>query len=182
MSQTKTNILITGYPGVGKTTLIRKLAAELAPFRPAGFYTAEIREKGIRHGFELVDLDGRKFVLAHVDLETAHRVGKYGVDIDGFEHYLASSNLLHPGSDLVIIDEIGKMECLSTRFRETLNQIVKSPALLIATIAYKGEGTIADLKRRPDVTLFEITLRNRDTIRPAILEIAGAFLKPGPPP
>jgi nucleoside-triphosphatase len=68
--RTKKNILITGPPGIGKTTVIKKLAEELRPFGPAGFYTAEIRVKGIRKGFELIGLDGRKGLLSHADMQS----------------------------------------------------------------------------------------------------------------
>ena len=79
MGLTKNNILITGLPGIGKTTLIKKLSEELRNFHPVGFYTAEIREEGIRNGFELISLDGRKGLLSHIDIKSPYRVGKYKI-------------------------------------------------------------------------------------------------------
>ena len=71
------HVLLTGLPGVGKTTLIRELGKRLADYHPAGFYTEEIREEGIRKGFRLESLDGRQLTLAHSDRKGPHRVGRY---------------------------------------------------------------------------------------------------------
>src|SRR6266566_719094 len=77
-------VLLTGRPGCGKTTLIRRVVNELA--RPAGgFYTEEIRERGARVGFKIVTLAGEETVLSHVDFKTANRIGKYGLDLSGLE-------------------------------------------------------------------------------------------------
>src|SRR5579885_397610 len=74
-------LVLTGRPGVGKTTLIRRLADALGS-RAGGFYTEEIRQGGRRVGFRLVTLDGEQAVLAHVGWrDRPHRVGRYGVDI-----------------------------------------------------------------------------------------------------
>ena len=86
---TKRHLLITGLPGTGKTTLLVRLARSLAEFRPAGFYTEEIRERGERLGFRLMSLDGRKGILAHVEFRGKERVGRYCVDVKGFEAFLA---------------------------------------------------------------------------------------------
>jgi nucleoside-triphosphatase THEP1 len=102
------HILITGLPGSGKTTLFRRLLDEWQNLNPVGFYTAEIREGKSRRGFELCILDGRSGTLAHVDLRTGYRVGKYGVDVNGFEAFLAELPLRGPQTGLVMIDEIGK--------------------------------------------------------------------------
>jgi len=81
MTVSKKNILITGLPGTGKTTLLRKIAEELKPFHPVGFFTSEIREANTRKGFELRSLNGKKGLLAHVDITSPYRVGKYKVDV-----------------------------------------------------------------------------------------------------
>ncbi|MGD8392245.1 MAG: nucleoside-triphosphatase [Desulfobacterales bacterium] len=158
------HILITGFPGSGKTTLFRRLVDELQHLNPAGFYTAEIREGKSRRGFELCSLDGRTGTLAHVDLRTGYRVGKYGVDVNGFEAFLAELPLWAPQTGLVMIDEIGKMECLSDRFIEIIKSVFDSDRRLVATIAQKGGGLIAQLKKRTDVRLFVLTRENQDKI------------------
>jgi nucleoside-triphosphatase len=165
----KKNLLITGLPGVGKTTLIKKLSEELKHLHPAGFYTAEIREEGVRKGFELISLNGKRGLLSHKDIKSPYRVGNYKVDIKGFEDFLDSIPFLEPRTGLTIIDEIGKMECLSDRFKKVLKEILKSDKLLIATIALKGSGLITEIKKRHDIRLFEITKNNMDIVFSEIL-------------
>ena len=147
---------------MGKTTLIRKFCDALAPVRPAGFYTQEIRRAGVRRGFELVSLDGRRGVLAHVDERGPARVGKYGVDVAGFERFLEVIDFFGERYQIIIVDEIGKMECFSPKFRTLLGQLLDSEKPLVATIALKGGGIIEQTKSRSDVTLVNITRRNRD--------------------
>jgi len=168
------HILISGLPGVGKTTLIREVAKRLAEFEPAGFYTQEIRNKsGVREGFQLVTLCGRTLVLSHISQPGPNRVGRYGVDIAGFEQLLAELDLGHAQSRLIIIDEIGKMECFSRRFTEDMTGLLDSPKTLIATIALKGAGFIRRVKDRPDCRLIMVTRENRDRLTE---ELADEFL------
>ena len=168
MGLTKKNILITGLPGIGKTTLVKKLSEELKHLRPAGFYTAEIREEGERKGFELISLDGKRGLLSHKNIKSPFRVGQYRVDIESFENFLDSIPFFDPPNRLIIIDEIGKMECLSEPFKNLLKKIFDSGKLVIATIALKGSGLIAEIKERHDTKLFEMTKYNRDSL---LLEI-----------
>jgi nucleoside-triphosphatase len=98
------NILITGQPGIGKTTLIKKLATELADLRPVGFYTEEIRENGVRRGFELESLSGQRGLLSHIDIKSPYRVSKYGVDIKCFEDFLNSIPFFDRETEIFIID------------------------------------------------------------------------------
>ena len=170
MGLVKKNLLITGLPGVGKTTLIRKLYEALKDFHPVGFYTTEIREKGMRKGFELVNLEGKKGVLSHVDIKSRYRVGRYKVDVSGFEDFLDGITFLDPSSALIMIDEIGKMECLSTKFERIMTETLDSEKWVIATIALKGSGLITEVKQRQDVKLFEITPSNRDVLFSEILK------------
>jgi nucleoside-triphosphatase len=158
------HILLTGVPGCGKTTLIRRLAHELRELYPAGFYTEEIRMHGQRRGFRLAGLDGSKGLLAHVDFHGGPRVSRYGVDVARFEDFLNSLKLDQAAAPLVFIDEIGKMECLSEEFIRLMRRLLDSQKTIVATIALKGEGFIAEIKQRPDVQLIEIGPRNRDRL------------------
>lgn len=158
------NILITGAPGCGKTTLFKRLAKEMGHFQPVGFYTQEIREEGVRRGFALTSLDGQKGLLAHVDLPTDFRVGRYGVDVAGFEAFIRRIPFSGKAAELLMIDEIGKMECLSARFIKTISDVLNSEKPLIATIAQKGSGLIAELKKRSDVQLFTLTREKQDDL------------------
>jgi nucleoside-triphosphatase len=164
------NLLLTGLPGVGKTTLIKKISEALKDSHPAGFYTEEIRERGVRKGFALTSLDGRKGILSHIDVRSSHRVGKYGVDIKGFEDFLGTIPFFDSSTHLIVVDEIGKMECLSDRFQKLIKEILGSERLLIATIALKGSGLIEEVKRRRDVKVFEVTVNNRDALLSEILK------------
>ena len=118
--------LLTGRPGTGKTSLVKQVAARMKG-KAGGFYTEEIRTRGVRQGFRLVTLDGEEAVLAHVNVRSPHRVGKYGVDIDGLDRvgvpalYKAARQC-----DLVVVDEIGKMELFSAEFREAVSQAIDS--------------------------------------------------------
>lgn len=166
-------ILITGLPGIGKTTLIRELSKALKDYHPVGFYTEEIREAGERKGFELISLDGRKGLLAHKEIKSPYRVGRYGVDVRGFDEFLDAIPWTDPSARLIIIDEIGKMECYSEKFKKIIRGIFDSEKAIIATIAMKGGGLIAQIKAREEIRLFEVTLKNRDELLPEILRAMG---------
>jgi nucleoside-triphosphatase len=171
MARQKPSVLVTGLPGIGKTTFIINLANELKHLSTAGFYTTEIREAGVRKGFDLVSLDGRKAILSHVHIKSDYRVGRYGVDVQGFEAFLDSLDLAHSDADVLLIDEIGKMECHSKIFREMIASLLDSDKPLVATIALKGEALISQIKERPDVQVIEITAANRKYLA---LEIANS--------
>jgi nucleoside-triphosphatase len=159
------HILITGLSGVGKTTLIRELAKRLAEYNPARFYTEEIRNKqGTREGFRLVTLCGHQRVLSHIHQPGPYRVGRYGVDVAGFEQLLAELDIRHAQSRLIVIDEIGEMEYLSERFTDDMTALLNSPKMMIATIALKGEGFIQRVKGRADCRLVTVTKENRDSL------------------
>ncbi len=170
MSVTKRSVLVTGLPGIGKTTLIKKLSEALTYLHPVGFYTEEIKEGGERTGFELVSLEGKRGLLSHQRIESPYEVGQYRVDIKGFEDFLDSISFSSPFTRLIIIDEIGKMECFSDQFKRLLRKALDSEKWVIATIAFRGGGLIAEVKERQDIKLFEITRRNRDSLFSEILK------------
>lgn len=162
--------LITGKPGAGKTTLIQKIVRRMRSVNMAGFYTAEIRLKGSRLGFELQALNGERRTLAHVEIEGQHRVGRYGVNKDGFEEFLGTLDLLNPSVELIVIDEIGKMELFSNRFRNIVCGALNADKQVLATIPLKGNDFIREIRQRVDTHLFEVTRGNRDLLLEEIVE------------
>lgn len=162
---TAKNLLLTGPPGCGKTTVVCRVLQRLRGRRLAGFYTQEIRRQGQRLGFEAVGLGGRSAVLAHVHFRSPLRVGRYRVDLAAFEA-IVHEELDKPEThvDLFVIDEIGKMECSSRAFVEAVERLLSGPARVLATIAAKGGGLIARAKVRPDVELLVVSAANRDAL------------------
>jgi len=160
----KRHLLITGLPGTGKTTLIARLAKRLTVLHPAGFLTEEIRVGGIREGFRLLSLDGREGILAHVSIQSRNQVGRYGVNIKGFESFLADLDLENCDASIVFIDEIGKMESLSPFFTSLVRRLLDSRKIVVATIALKGGRLIAEVKERSDCEVREVTLTNRERL------------------
>jgi nucleoside-triphosphatase len=164
-------IFITGLPGVGKTTLIMRLLENMSDFNPSGFYTREIRTNNIRQGFELIGLDGTRSILSHVNIVSRYRVGKYGVDIKAFDKFLDAIDFIDPDNKLILIDEVGKMECLSEKFRCLIETLLTGDKFIIATIASRGDHFIEKIKRHLAVKLFELTPSNREEMPGRILKL-----------
>lgn len=160
---------LTGAPGVGKTTVIQRVAKALPDQSLGGFYTEEIRHGDIRQGFRLEDFRGGSAVMAHVEFPKCYRVGRYGVDVGAIDELSSSALSREPPADIYLVDEVGKMECLSTRFIHALRTLLDGPCTIVGTIARSGGGLIADLKRRPDSTLWEVSRDNREEMPARVL-------------
>jgi len=155
-------VLLTGRPGIGKTTVIRRLAELLTGWKVAGFYTDEIREEGHRRGFCVTTFSGGTGVLAHVELRSRQHVGKYGVDAAAFEQVVLPE--LARQADVFLVDEIGKMECFSAAFIARMRELLAGPTPIVATVAVAGGGLVAEVKSRSDVELWQVTSRNRGAL------------------
>jgi nucleoside-triphosphatase THEP1 len=172
------NLLITGSAGAGKTTLIKKLSEIFKEFNPAGFYSSEITEEGAVTGFSVTQLFGDSIILSHLDLKSKYSVGKYHVDIKGFETMLENIFSRDKKTGLYFIDEIGKMECQSNKFGKLISDLLNGDKLVIATISEKGTGIIQDIKKRDDIRLYEITHDNRDQkLKELTMEIRDLLLE-----
>lgn len=161
--------LLTGKPGTGKTSLIKQAIAGLGG-KAGGFYTEEIRRGGVREGFRLVTLDGEETILAHINIHSPHRVGKYGVDIDSLDRAGVSAlNQAAEEGGLVIVDEIGRMELFSANFREAVWQIITSGKKVLGTIMFKANPWADRIKRQPQVNVVEVTRANRHQVLEELL-------------
>ncbi len=168
-------ILLTGVPGCGKTTAVMRIIAKLAGRKMAGFYTEEIREAGVRKGFRWKSLDGAEGVLAHVDIKGRYKVGRYGVDVAGFEqHIVPILDAERMDADLFVIDEIGKMECFSEKFVAAMRRLFASEAAVLATVAQRGSGFISEVKGYGGVQLFTLTAHNRTGMVDEIVQMLSA--------
>jgi nucleoside-triphosphatase len=109
------NLLLTGAPGCGKTTVLERVAEQLGDLRLAGFLTLELREHGQRVGFEAVGRGGKRAILAHVRFRSPVSVGRYGVEPDRLVPLIEEELVRPPGSvDAFPIDEIEKLRASGT--------------------------------------------------------------------
>ena len=154
-------ILLTGRPGCGKTTLIKRIVSDLT-LPAGGFYTQEIRERGQRVGFKLITLDGKEAAFADVHFKTSQRVGRYGLDLAKLETVgVAAVREAVQAQQLVIIDEIGPMEIRSATFRDAVNEAFESSVSILATIVSRSLPFTDAIKKRSDVCLVEVYPENR---------------------
>jgi nucleoside-triphosphatase len=138
-----------------------------------GFYTEEIRERGLRLGFQIVTLDGKEGVFAHVNFKTQQRLGKYGLDLSPLETIGIEAVLKAVRArELTVIDEIGPMEIRSAIFRDVVNEALNSRAPLLGTITARPVPFTDAIKKRRDVTLIEVRRDNREQL---VSELAEHF-------
>ena len=168
MPETKKNIFLTGAPSSGKTTVIKKLIKKL-PLPANGFYTQEEKENDRRVGFLMTALDGKTGYLAHQDIKSDFHIRRYGVSIENIEN-IAAPSIKPVENNIIILDEIGKMECFSEKFIEAAQKALDSTNIVIGTITFGGEGFILEVKKRSDIEILEVTQNNRDTLPDVLLD------------
>ncbi|WP_457634811.1 NTPase [Persephonella sp.] len=166
-------IVLTGRPGIGKTTIIKKVAKALRD-KAVGFYTEEFRNgQGKREGFKIITLDGKEGILASKKLISLYRVGSYGVNLKEFEDLVLPILEKAKNQDkIVIIDEIGKMELFSEKFTKLIDELFSMDKDMIATVPLKNIHTvISRIKRNPEVHLIEVNFSNRDKLPEQIIKV-----------
>jgi nucleoside-triphosphatase len=162
-------LLLTGRPGIGKTTIIKAVIAQLGD-RAGGFYTEEILGPGGRKGFRLITLAGQSAVIAHIDFKSRSQVGRYDVKVDTIDKLGAGairSAVEH--NPIVIIDEIGKMELFSSPFQSAVLKAVSSPKIVLAAAMLDDHPWLLALKSLPNVTVWEVTKVNRTKLVEQVL-------------
>ncbi|HIE34460.1 MAG TPA: NTPase [Candidatus Altiarchaeales archaeon] len=163
------NILLTGESGIGKTTAIKKIL-ERVDLSAGGFYTQEIRENKMRTGFKIITLDGKEGLLAHIELNTRYRVGKYSVNPDDLDNIAVRSILESLNNDLIVIDEIGRMELFSEKFKKAVILALDTRRVL-GTIKVSGDLFTDSIRRRDDTEIISVNLENRNSLVDMIVGI-----------
>ncbi len=167
-------ILITGKPRAGKTTLLKKICEKLKNqgLKINGFFTGEIREKGKRVGFFVENLKGEKEIFAHINIKSEFKVGKYGVNISALEKIgIPEIENAIKNKNLLLVDEIGKMELFSEKFKESVKTAFDSEIQIIATISISPHPFIKEIKKRKDVKIFEVNEKKREYLLRKIPEL-----------
>jgi nucleoside-triphosphatase len=174
-------LLITGNPGVGKTTVLLKTIEVLKAkgYSVSGMTSREVRTHGTRVGFEISDLEsGRRGWLARVDQEYGPRVGKYRVNLEDLDNVGAAAVIKAvKKAGMVAIDEVGPMELHSKKFKEAVKGAVESGKLVVATVHWRArDKLVVEIKARDDAEIFQVTYGNREKMRKVIVEKAMQFL------
>lgn len=162
--------LLSGSPGAGKTTIIKQAVSSWRG-SVGGFYTEEIRARGVRQGFMISTLGGRSAVLAGMEVRSPYRVSKYGVDIEALDEVGVSAvREATRECDLVVIDEIGKMELYSPAFKEAVLEALSSGKRILGTVMLGSDPWADGIKRHPDVALVPVTRDNRSQVLRHVVE------------
>jgi nucleoside-triphosphatase len=176
---------ITGMPSVGKTQTIIKIIEFLEEngYKVEGMITEPIIEKKRRVGFYVVDwLTKDKAIFAHVDIDNKDKVGKYGVDIVALEKVgipAVEKAISNPEINIIVIDEIGKMEMMSERFCEVVIEAMDSDKPILVTLHKKSRSPLLqDVRRRDDIRILEVTPVNRNLLPYKIEKIMEEKLPP----
>ena len=177
-------LLITGSPGVGKTTVLTKTVNILKErgCRVGGMISREVRESGVRVGFEILDLSSQKHGwLANVKQKTGPRLGKYRVNLADLESVGAEAIIeAIENCDIIAIDEIGPMELFSEKFRDAVQKALESSKLVLAVVHWKAQDKlINEAKSIKDAEIFAVTPENRDQLSQTLAETAIETFKKG---
>ena len=176
----KVNVIVTGPPRSGKSTVIKKVIDELrkSGLKVGGIMTPQILIRGRRYGFKIVDIyTGGEKILASIDIKSRTKVSKYGVDLGVLESFgVEAIRRAIDSCDIIIIDEIGKMECLSKSFRNIVEMALNSDKAVLATIPMKTRDPfILSVKKRRDVIVFNVLEENKDKLAIKILRLVGGY-------
>jgi nucleoside-triphosphatase len=166
-------VLVTGKPGIGKTSILRRTIKELKnrKYEVGGMICREVREGGVRVGFEIVDLStGTRGWLAHVNQPTGPKIGKYHVNLIDLEVIGVGAILdALQNADILAVDEIGPMELSSKAFSNALVEAVESSKPIIGTIHYGLKNSIIDsIKNREETEILKVTYKNRENLHSLI--------------
>lgn len=166
----RNKVLLSGEPRVGKTTALKKIIQMIGEGNCIGFYTEEVRNEFDRVGFDCVSLDGKRQRIADVNLHSDIRMGRYGIDIEAFEDFaLQAISNSSSTSKIIIIDEIGPIQFLSTKFKQQINNILTGPNCVIGSIFYNKHPDVDEIKKIPGIKIYSMTRENRNTILENIL-------------
>ncbi|MEM2902013.1 MAG: NTPase [Candidatus Bathyarchaeia archaeon] len=177
-------VILTGSPGVGKTTCVLKVVQSLkrSGVQVGGFYTQEVRVEGRRIGFKIVDVQsGREGWLAKINGGSGPRIGKYLVmlgDLNEIGVAALRKALTDPRVQVIVVDEVGPMEMVSDAFKKTVEEVTRRGNVFLFTVHWSMADRFAvKAREKAAITLIHLTYINRDEAPANILNIVNSFLR-----
>jgi nucleoside-triphosphatase len=166
---TSLKIGITGLPNAGKTYALLKVIEmlEAEGKQVGGMVTEPILKDGRRMGFWVTDwATKRRTVLASQEIDSKARVGKYGVDVEALDAVgVTAIRSATEDADIIVVDEVGKMEMESPAFVEAIKDALDSEKPVILTLHKKSRNPLLqDIRRRDDIRILEVTPVNRNLL------------------
>lgn len=169
------NILLTGRPGIGKTTLINKSVRRIREtgIKIGGISTREIRSRNIRKGFMIRDVEsGREAIMASTDFGEGPKIGRYRIDISALVDVgVTAIRTAIEEAEVVVIDEIGPMELLSPEMSKIILRAIDSTKPVLGVIHWKKRGRLIHaILSNPETKVIEVRHDNRDSLVPEIVD------------
>lgn len=160
---------LSGLPGVGKTTTLIKTVQMLEEegYKVGGMITEELKQGNRRVGFYVLDWATKnKEVFAHKDFESRHKVGPYGINVEVLDRVgVKALEYAMDNADVVVIDEVGKMEVESKKFVAVVREILDMDKHMIITLHKKSRNPLLqEIRRRDDMRMLEVTPLNRNLL------------------
>jgi nucleoside-triphosphatase len=160
---------ITGMPGSGKTqTLLRIIQLlEQEGVKVGGMVTEPIIEKERRSGFQITNWITKEHeVFAREGLKSRVHSGKYGVNLSALEGLGARSLAeARSSADVIVIDEVGKMEVESEAFTKSVVETLDTDKSIVMTLHKKSRNPLLqDIRRRDELRLLEVTPVNKNLL------------------
>lgn len=167
-------VFVTGRPGVGKTSVLLRAvdALKAKGYKVGGMISHEIRERGVRVGFGIVDFHtGQRGLLAHVTQPSGPQISKYRVNLSDL-NVIGAGSILNAArdADIIVVDEIGPMELFSPEFRKAVGQAIKSSKPVVGTIHFRARDLLINIiEAREDAEILEVTYENREDLHNVII-------------
>lgn len=169
-------IVLTGHPGIGKTTVVKEVVRHLKD-RVVGFWTEEVRDRVSkqRTGFKVVSTDGKSVIFASKFFTSKYLVGSYGVNVERFESVALPilEKAIKDKDKIVVVDEVGKMELFSEKFSKMFEVIFSDPkrSALITIPIRDVHPIVRWVRKNPQAVLLEVTRENRDALVSEIIDL-----------
>ena len=160
------HVFLTGNRNAGKSFLVNKLASNFS--RIAGFRTVSVFKSGLRYVY-IVDVCSKNLTFTSENLvaicNTGGAIELFSQNFDKFAN-LHLSNICSENTDLIVFDEIGRLENDSLIFQNAILDILNCDEVPVLGVIQNSENSILRNKilNHPNCQIFNLELFNQDDV------------------